>query len=104
MNPIQNCIRDTIRSMNHWEGECGNMCAGCYVDILLTLIFNRLKRLAMFQVSDSTKIFLITPKFLRMVKCLNNVSKSSTYMVVLTKASKPQKPIDDDMQIDDDMF
>jgi hypothetical protein len=61
----------------------------------------------MFQVSDSTKIFLITPKFHRMVKCLDNVdhlSKSSTYAVVLTKESKAQKPIDDDTQIDDDMF
>ena len=61
----------------------------------------------MFQVSDSTKIFLITPKFHRMVKCLDNVdplSKSSTYAVVLTKESKAQTPIDDDTQIDDDMF
>lgn len=61
----------------------------------------------MFQVSDSTKIFLITPKFHRMVKCLDNVdhlSKSSTYAVVLKKESKAQKPIDDDTKVDDDMF
>merc|ERR1712086_261703 len=45
-------------------------------------------RLTMIQVSDTTKIFLVTPKFLRVCKCLShveNLSRSSTYVVVLTK-------------------
>ena len=62
----------------------------------------------MIQVSDSTKIFLITPKFLRLCKCLNNIeniSKSSTYAVVLTNEIPSQKQhAKDDLHIDDDMF
>ena len=46
----------------------------------------------MVQVSETTKIFLVTPKFLRVCNCLRNVenlSRSSTYVVVLTKESLP---------------
>ncbi|KAL7554090.1 hypothetical protein ACHAWF_017477 [Thalassiosira exigua] len=50
--------------------------------------YETLGRIAMIQVSETTKLFLITPKFLRVCKCLNNVenlSRSSTYVVVVTK-------------------
>jgi len=50
--------------------------------------YEALGRLTMIQVSDTTKMFLVTPKFLRVCKCLSgveNLSKSSTYVVVLTK-------------------
>ncbi len=60
-------------------------------------------RLAMMQVSDTTKVFLVTPKFLRVCKCLKNVSNlsnSSTYAVILNKNEHTQKHID----VDDDMF
>ena len=42
MNLIQNYIRDTIRILNHWEGECGNLCAEFYIDFLLTLVHKKL--------------------------------------------------------------
>lgn len=57
----------------------------------------------MIQVSDTTKVFLVTPKFLRMCKCLKsveNLSSSSTYAVILNKKEIPQEHID----VDDDMF
>ena len=46
----------------------------------------------MIKVSDTTKIFLVTPKFLRKCNCLRdveNISRSSTYVVVLTKETLP---------------
>lgn len=57
----------------------------------------------MIQVSDTTKVFLVAPKFLRMCKCLKsveNLSSSSTYAVILNKKEIPQEHID----VDDDMF
>lgn len=57
----------------------------------------------MIQVSDTTKAFLVTPKFLRVCKCLKrveNLSYSSTYAVILNKMAHPQEHID----VDDDMF
>jgi len=56
--------------------------------------YESLGRLTMIQVSETTKIFLVTPKFLRVCKCLNhveNLSRSSTYVVVLTKEPLPRK-------------
>ena len=50
--------------------------------------YESLDRICMINVSDSTKVFLITPKFLRVCKCMSgvqNLSRSSTYAVVLTK-------------------
>jgi len=58
----------------------------------------------MIQVSDTTKVFLVTPKFLRVCKCLKNVENlntSSTYAVVLHKNEPPQEQTID---VDDDMF
>lgn len=58
----------------------------------------------MIQVSDTTKVFLVTPKFLRVCKCLSkveNLSRSSTYVVVLTKEALPCKSGGGD---DNDMF
>jgi len=60
----------------------------------------------MVQVSDTTKIFLVTPKFLRVCNCLRNVenlSRSSTYVVVLTKESLPLRS-ERTAEDDDDMF
>lgn len=59
--------------------------------------YESLNRIAMIQVSDTTKAFLITPKFLRVCKCLNsveNLSRSSTYVVILTKEHLPPKSIE----------
>jgi len=50
--------------------------------------YESLRRICMLQVSDTTKVFLITPKFLRICKCVNSLkdlSRSSTYVVVTTK-------------------
>ena len=50
--------------------------------------YESLRRICMFQVSDTTKVFLITPKFLRICKCvssLKDLSRTSTYVVVITK-------------------
>ncbi|KAK1748201.1 TFIIS central domain-containing protein [Skeletonema marinoi] len=50
--------------------------------------YESLRRICMFQVSDTTKVFLITPKFLRICKCVNSLkdlSRTSTYVVVTTK-------------------
>lgn len=50
--------------------------------------YESLDRICMINVTDSTKVFLVTPKFLRVCKCMagvENLSKSSTYAVVLTK-------------------
>jgi hypothetical protein len=50
--------------------------------------YESLDRICMINVTDSTKIFLVTPKFLRVCKCMSsvqNLSRSSTYAVVLTK-------------------
>jgi len=50
--------------------------------------YESLRRICMLQVSDTTKVFLITPKFLRICKCVNSIqdlSRSSTYVVVTTK-------------------
>lgn len=83
--------------------------AGFAIFIIL-ISLSHVVRLAMIQVSDSTKIFLVTPKFQRLCKCLNNIenlSKSSTYVVVLTNEIPSQKrhfDDDDDSHIDDDMF
>lgn len=52
--------------------------------------YESLDRICMINVTDSTKVFLVTPKFLRVCKCMTtveNLSKSSTYAVVLTKDS-----------------
>ena len=54
--------------------------------------YEALGRLIMIKVSDTTKIFLVTPKFLRKCNCLRdveNLSRSSTYVVVLTKETLP---------------
>jgi len=74
--------------------------------------YESLGRLTMIQVSDTTKIFLITPKFLRICNCLRdveNLSRSSTYVVVLTKETLPlrqrEASIDEQPSEDlDDMF
>ena len=50
--------------------------------------YESLERICMINVSDTTKVFLVTPKFLRVSKCMagvQNLSRSSTYAVVLTK-------------------
>ena len=50
--------------------------------------YESLDRICMINVTDSTKVFLVTPKFLRVCKCMTtvqNLSRSSTYAVVLTK-------------------
>jgi hypothetical protein len=50
--------------------------------------YESLDRICMINVTDSTKVFLVTPKFLRVAKCLSGVhsiSRSSSYAVVLTK-------------------
>lgn len=50
--------------------------------------YESLDRICMINVTDSTKVFLVTPKFIRVCKCMSgveNVSRSSTYAVVLTK-------------------
>jgi hypothetical protein len=50
--------------------------------------YESLDRICMINVTDSTKVFLVTPKFVRVCKCMSgveNVSRSSTYAVVLTK-------------------
>ena len=50
--------------------------------------YESLRRICMFQVSDATKVFMVTPKFLRICKCVNsvkNLSRTSTYVVVITK-------------------
>ncbi len=54
--------------------------------------YESLRRICMFQVSDTTKVFLITPKFLRICKCvssLKDLSRTSTYVVVITKEPLP---------------
>lgn len=54
--------------------------------------YESLRRICMFQVSDTTKVFLITPKFLRVCKCVNSLkdlSRTSTYVVVITKEPLP---------------
>lgn len=54
--------------------------------------YESLRRICMFQVSDTTKVFLITPKFLRICKCVNSLkdlSRTSTYVVVITKEPLP---------------
>ena len=54
--------------------------------------YESLRRICMFQVSDTTKVFLVTPKFLRVCKCLNSLkdlSRSSSYVVVITKEDLP---------------
>ena len=50
--------------------------------------YESLDRICMINATDSTKVFLVTPKFLRVCKCMTsvqNLSRSSTYAVVLTK-------------------
>jgi hypothetical protein len=50
--------------------------------------YESLDRICMINVTDATKVFLVTPKFLRVCKCMatvQNLSRSSTYAVVLTK-------------------
>lgn len=50
--------------------------------------YESLDRICMINVTDSTKVFLVTPKFLRVCKCMSsvqNLSRSSTYAVILTK-------------------
>jgi len=59
----------------------------------------------MVQVSETTKIFLVTPKFLRVCNCLRNVenlSRSSTYVVVLTKESLPLRSSSSGRMAEDD--
>merc|ERR1711862_466658 len=55
--------------------------------------YESLGKILMITVLDTTKAFLITPKFQRAAKCLNqnvvNLSRSSTYVVVLTKETLP---------------
>jgi hypothetical protein len=56
--------------------------------------YESLGRIVMIQVSDSTKMFLVTPKFLRVCKLdtrVENISRSSTYAVVLTKDQLAQR-------------
>ena len=50
--------------------------------------YESLDRICMINVTDSTKVFLVTPKFLRVCKCMStvqNLSRTSSYAVVLTK-------------------
>lgn len=64
----------------------GNTNMSCYKKFYKE--YESLGKLTMIQVSEATKIFLVTPKFLRVCKCLSNVenlSRSCTYVVVLTK-------------------
>ena len=111
-NRISSHTRHFTKNMNHWEGERDR--TACPEFIALFRHFSNSphneKRLAMIQVSDSTKIFLIPPKFTRQCKCLNNIdnlSKSSTYAVVLTNEVpylNRHTTTSDDLHIDDDMF
>jgi len=64
----------------------GNANMSCYKKFYKE--YESLGKLSMMQVSDTTKLFLVTPKFLRVSKCLRsveNISRSCTYAVVLTK-------------------
>ena len=57
--------------------------------------YEQIDRICMISVSDDgTKIFLVTPKFLRICKCMSgveNLSRTSTYVVLLTKKQLVQK-------------
>jgi len=57
--------------------------------------YESIDRICMIPVSDDgTKLFLVTPKFLRIIKCMSsvdNLSRTNTYVVVLTKQQLPQR-------------
>ena len=72
----------------------GNTNMSCYKKFYKE--YESIGKLTMIQVSETTKIFLITPKFLRVCSCLSNVknlSRSCTYVVVLTKDQLPKKQL-----------